>query len=682
MPQNRFYIKSIIVIYVIINVLVVYNFALANEFKTSYQGVLVDNDGNPINGIKTMTFSIGSWSESQEVTITEGLYSVILGTITPIPLEVVDNDEMNLKIIIDGEILEPIIEILPVPNSVKAMKAEDSEKLDGKEAGYYLKWENLTNIPDDFSDGVDDTGITSENDPLFSTSPAKKISIDNINNWNSTYSWGNHAEAGYLTKVEPEQDPVYANSPASNLKEDEVISIKSASKYLIKSSGINGQVWKSDGNNEGYWANDTNGDITGVIAGNGLTGGSSSGEATLNIGAGTGISVSNDAISLNTSFTDGRYINIGQNDSITSSMIKDGEIKASDIASGVIPNTSDLVTISSHQTISGQKTFNSYVHFYETTQFGNSSESGNIYIYSDSDSSMTFKTKSGSTIGEIGIDQTYDNKKNWVFDPGSAVDRIRFDDDVYIGWPRSTSGGWVGRGELTVANEIHAYDYINLYTRNNSGSETATFTGRIFGSGSGLSIWPDNPENDGTNIRGLVAARNKNDVYLRLGFDSSPSLTFKKGYYSNRDVDIVMGYGSYQGRGTLKVEGNFEVTGQKNFVTKHPNDKNKEIVYVCLEGGEAGTYYRGNAKLENGRATVNLPEHFSLVTNTNGLTAQVTPRGDCKGLFVEEISAHTLIVKECGGGTSNVSFDFFVNGIRKGYENHKVIRDKNKPEDE
>ena len=42
------------------------------------------------------------------------------------------------------------------------------------------------------------------------------------------------------------------------------------------------------------------GDITAVVAGNGLTGGSFSGTATLNVGAGNGITVTADAVSINT----------------------------------------------------------------------------------------------------------------------------------------------------------------------------------------------------------------------------------------------------------------------------------------------------------------------------------------------------------------------------------------------
>lgn len=52
----------------------------------------------------------------------------------------------------------------------------------------------------------------------------------------------------------------------------------------------------------------SSGDITAVLAGSGLTGGAFSGTATLNVGAGDGISVSADAVSVNTGsnhFTNG-----------------------------------------------------------------------------------------------------------------------------------------------------------------------------------------------------------------------------------------------------------------------------------------------------------------------------------------------------------------------------------------
>ena len=66
---------------------------------------------------------------------------------------------------------------------------------------------------------------------------------------------------------------------------------KKLTKGNINNSGFN--------NDAGYTTN--TGDITSVVAGNGLTGGATSGAATLNIGAGTGIDVAADAISVDVS---------------------------------------------------------------------------------------------------------------------------------------------------------------------------------------------------------------------------------------------------------------------------------------------------------------------------------------------------------------------------------------------
>ena len=49
--------------------------------------------------------------------------------------------------------------------------------------------------------------LTSENDPLFDSSPAGGITLENITDWSSAFSWGDHSSAGYLTE---ESDPVFS----------------------------------------------------------------------------------------------------------------------------------------------------------------------------------------------------------------------------------------------------------------------------------------------------------------------------------------------------------------------------------------------------------------------------------------------------------------------------------------
>jgi hypothetical protein len=123
----------------------------------------------------------------------------------------------------------------------------------------------------------------------------------------------------------------------------------------------------------------------------------------------------------------------------------------------------------------------------------------------------------------------------------------------------------------------------------------------------------------------------------------------------------------------LTVNGNISKTGTVSFVERHPADTSKAIVYVSLEGGEAGTYCRGTAVLRNGTAIIELPEHFTFVTSNEGLTVQVTPNGPCNGLYVASRTNTFIVVNELGNGTSNVSFDWIVHGIRKGYESYDPI---------
>ncbi len=117
----------------------------------------------------------------------------------------------------------------------------------------------------------------------------------------------------------------------------------------------------------------------------------------------------------------------------------------------------------------------------------------------------------------------------------------------------------------------------------------------------------------------------------------------------------------------------------KNFVTDHPNDPTKEIVYTSLEGPEAGAYERGTATLVNGEVFVEFSEHFSLIINHSSLTVNLTPLStNTYGLAVVEKTQNGFRVKELMNRQGNFSFDWEVKAVRKGFENIEVIREKGK----
>ena len=61
----------------------------------------------------------------------------------------------------------------------------------------------------------------------------------------------------------------------------------------------------------------------------------------------------------------------------------------------------------------------------------------------------------------------------------------------------------------------------------------------------------------------------------------------------------------------------------KTFVIDHPINPDKYLVHACLEGPEAGVYYRGEGKIENDKyTTIFLPEYVS--TFADNLSVQIT----------------------------------------------------------
>ena len=129
---------------------------------------------------------------------------------------------------------------------------------------------------------------------------------------------------------------------------------------------------------------------------------------------------------------------------------------------------------------------------------------------------------------------------------------------------------------------------------------------------------------------------------------------------------------------TSRIYGNFIVYGYKNFAHPHPSDSTKEIVYTCIEAGEALTLVRGVAETVNGKAIIDLPEHYSLVTSPEGLiSVTLTPENKPAVLYVVSKSKETVEVamkKDDFYEYGDIPFSFQVTGVRDGFEDQQPIQ--------
>jgi hypothetical protein len=108
----------------------------------------------------------------------------------------------------------------------------------------------------------------------------------------------------------------------------------------------------------------------------------------------------------------------------------------------------------------------------------------------------------------------------------------------------------------------------------------------------------------------------------------------------------------------------------KTFVIDHPDDENKYLVHACLEGPEAGVYYRGKAEITQGKCVeIKLPNYVNNLATD--FTVQITPifDGEIKSYASSEVQNGCFTVYGQAG-----SFYWLVQGRRLSIS---VEQDKN-----
>ena len=106
----------------------------------------------------------------------------------------------------------------------------------------------------------------------------------------------------------------------------------------------------------------------------------------------------------------------------------------------------------------------------------------------------------------------------------------------------------------------------------------------------------------------------------------------------------------------LTIQGAFAAT-TKSFDIPHPSKKGKRLVHGSLEGAEHGVYHRGKSN-EN---EVKLPDFWVGLVDFGSITVQLTPIGRFQGLWVENISEDRIIV---GSEDENIEFYYLIHAER------------------
>jgi N-acetylneuraminic acid mutarotase len=127
--------------------------AFAVPKAINYQGYLEDSGGAPINGTVSMTFAIydvstggaSLWDENQSsVLVTEGDFSVVLGSVTPIDLPFDVQYYLGVKVAPDLVEMTPRAVLVSVPYAFRAKEADSLAGAGGVPSGFSILGDSPT----------------------------------------------------------------------------------------------------------------------------------------------------------------------------------------------------------------------------------------------------------------------------------------------------------------------------------------------------------------------------------------------------------------------------------------------------------------------------------------------------------------------------------------------------------
>ena len=109
--------------------------------------------------------------------------------------------------------------------------------------------------------------------------------------------------------------------------------------------------------------------------------------------------------------------------------------------------------------------------------------------------------------------------------------------------------------------------------------------------------------------------------------------------------------GNYNSSGAISIDGKVTCGSlssglPKSFDIKHPSKEGWRLRYACIEGPEAGVYYRGRLKNQK---IIKLPYYWKDLVSVDSITVQLQPIGAHQDIIVKRWDDENIYLQAQGG---------------------------------
>jgi len=204
-------------------------------------------------------------------------------------------------------------------------------------------------------------------------------------------------------------------------------------------------------------------------------------------------------------------------------------------------------------------------------------------------------------------------------------------------------------------------------------------SGSIEASGINVSagVWGDTsvPKSSAFWTAGLIGTAD--DSYAGLFFNNSTSwpTILAENDGTSGDTGLFKTFMAVSNEGTCGIGGSGDLTctGQMKSLATTGGGARKVETYATKSAENWMEDY-GSGTMQKGVALVKLdPAYAETVSETPDYHVFITPNGDSKGLYVINKTGASFEVRESGGGTSSLTFDYKIVAKRRGYETQRLI---------